>query len=121
MKILEKEFSLKELLEFTADASNDVKIYNSCFTKQASLDYLLNEKVNEFNPIVEFYAEGGTYTSAIYSWDSKDHPISLSKLREFFRDHPQCADYPIEYDFEDGYIFRIYSTAILTDDYLVLL
>lgn len=121
MKILEKEFSLKKLLEFTTEGSDDVKIYNSCYTEAGSVDYILKKEISAFQPMYRLYHESDVTLSAVYSWDQKDEAVNLRYLRNFIKDNPKSAHQNLEYDFEDGFIYRNYSTAILTDEYLVLL
>lgn len=119
MKILEKkDFTLGDLLNFTTDAKSEVKIYESCFTK----DYTTNQinAVALFENIYDLYNEK-TEIISISDFQNKHSAIDIEFLREFGKKNTDALNLPINRDIEDGYVYSNFDVAILTDNKLVLL
>lgn len=116
VSILDKEFTLKELLEFTSKSCGDIKVFNSCMTLDYSISVCLKDNPNDDFESISDVIRDGNKLMALYDFSNKYNPIDINGLRLI-----PYLDMKIERDVEDNYVFENYDKAILTDKILVLL
>ena len=118
IEILEKEnFTISDLLFFVEKARDEVKIYESCFTKEytiKNINYLF------FESIYDIFDEKNEVVT-VSDFSNKFQAIYIYHLRDFSNKYPQILHLPINRDIEDGFVFRNFDTAILSDTKLILL
>jgi len=116
--ILEKEnFTIADLLFFIEKAADEVKIYESCFTKEytiKNINYLF------FESIYDIFDEKNEVVT-VSDFSNKFQAIDVHHLRDFSNKYPSILNLPINRDIEDGFVFRNFGIAILSDRKLVLL